>query len=182
MIGGVTPASSMPQMREAGGGTGAGGATGSTGLGGSGGGASGRDAQIEETGREHAQIRQPVVHLRIVQQGEQFAELGFCGGVVLPVEGRLGRGIPPGGDLRQEPLPHFAECRAHARRCVGFGGHEQRIDRDHGGDGALGFGPAAEREQAERPVLLDGLAIGGLRLAIGRPFRTASASSYRADA
>ena len=122
----------------------------------------GGDAQIEETAREHAQIRRPVDHQRIVQQGEQFAELGFCGGVVLPVERCFGRGIQSGRDFRQKPLSHFAECRAYARRCVGLGGHEQRIDRDHGGDGALGFVSPAQREQAEQSVLLDRFAIHGL--------------------
>ena len=120
----------------------------------------GAGAELEEADGQHAQIAEPAARVRIVDEVEHGAELLFGCRPLLAVVGSLRRLIAGGGDLGQQALAHVGERGAHARR-LRLARAIGRVGGDDGGDRRLGLGRPAEREQAERPILLDRLAIHG---------------------
>jgi hypothetical protein len=89
-------------------------------------------------------------------------ELLFRKGEVLPIETRLRFGVPRRHKLGQETLANFGKRRTNARRGLCLARLIQRIFHDDCRDGSFRFGAAAERKQAQGPILLDGFAIGRL--------------------
>ena len=86
-------------------------------------------------------------------------ELRNGGGIFLPVKCRFRARVLLLNDRGQHALPHPGKSRTQPRRHGGVGGTIQEVDGQHRFDRALGLGHASKREQAERPVLVDGHAI-----------------------
>ena len=122
---------------------------------------SGRD--LDEAGHQRAQVGQPPVHLRIVEQREQFAEARRRFDEMLPVVGPFRVRVAGGRQVGQQALAHIGERRSDARRRFRLARLVERIDANDGGNGRLRLVGAAEREQAQRPILLDRLAIARRR-------------------
>ena len=127
-------------------------------TGGGGGGCGGACAELEETDGQHAQIAEPAARVRVVDEVEHGAELVFGCRPLLAIVGSLRRLIVGGGDLGQQALANVGERCADAWR-LRLARAIRRVGGDDGGDCRLGLGRPAEREQAERTILLDRLAV-----------------------
>ena len=131
--------------------------------------------------RASRRSRQPAAHVRIVEQRDHLAELRRGGHVVLAIEERLGLAVAAVGDVGQQALAHVGERRRARAATL----RPRRADTTGSAvtTAAIALSAsraAAERQQAERAVLFDRLAVRdrGAGVAAGcRSFSTASASS-----
>ncbi len=124
--------------------------------------------EIAEPEREHSQVRERRLaggrrEIGVGKQIQQLAEAFRGDAVVLSIERRLGLHVFLLRQIGQQAPAHVAEGRAHARRDVVVGRVVRGVGRHDGFDGLRRLARLAERQQAERAVLIDGAVVIHLR-------------------
>ncbi len=116
-----------------------------------------RTTQVQKPGRQKSQFVERLACLgaRTIDQIDDAGKAGDGGVPIFPIERALGVRVRLTSDLGQQLLARAGEDFLDPRRHIHRARRISRVGDDDRLDRLLGLGNPPERDQAERPILLD---------------------------